>query len=214
MPSGSLDISSVLNNLLIKHGITEAELSRRIDVPRATINRLVSGRTPDPRASTLETIADYFKISVDQLLGKQPIFFSPSENISAPVGTKLPIIDWSNIRNWKETIKELKTQHNNDWILVDSSIEKGQFACKITGESMWPNLQDNSIVIIDPERKAKNKDFVVAHIKAMDDVIVRQLIIEGKYNFLKASNPIFPIIQIEDNDDIIGVIVQTRNNYE
>lgn len=214
MPSGSLDISSVLNNLLIKHGITEAELSRRIDVPRATINRLVSGRTPDPRASTLETIADYFKISVDQLLGKQPIFYSPSENISAPVGTKLPIIDWSNIRNWKETIKELKTQHNNDWILVDSSIEKGLFAFKITGESMWPNLQDNSIVIIDPERKAKNKDFVVAHIKAMDDVVVRQLIIEGKYNFLKASNPIFPIIQIEDSDDIIGVIVQTRNNYE
>ncbi|HHT0604937.1 TPA: S24 family peptidase [Legionella anisa] len=214
MPSGSLEISGVLNKLLIKHGITEAELSRRIDAPRATINRLVSGRTPDPRASTLETIADYFKISVDQLLGKQPIFVNSSENISEPVGTKLPIIDWGDIRNWKEAIKELKTKHNNNWILVDSSIEKGLFAFKVTGESMWPNLLDNTIVIIDPERKAKNKDFVVAHIKAMDDVVVRQLIIEGKYNFLKASNPIFPIIQIEDNDDIIGVIVQTRNNYE
>ncbi|WP_131795888.1 S24 family peptidase [Fluoribacter gormanii] len=214
MPSGSLDISSVLNNLLIKHGITEAELSRRIDAPRATINRLVSGRTPDPRASTLETIADYFKISVDQLLGKQPIYFNPSENISASVGTKLPIIDWDDIRNWKETIKELKTKQNNSWILVDSSIENGLFAFKINGESMWPNLQDNTIVIVDPERKPKNKDFVVVHIKAMDDIVVRQLIIEGKYTFLRASNPIFPVIQVGDNDDIIGVIVQTRNNYE
>ncbi len=57
MKANSLKISDILSHLLIVYDISESELSRKINVPKATINRLVSGRTPDPRASTLATIA-------------------------------------------------------------------------------------------------------------------------------------------------------------
>ena len=63
MTSNFLEISNNLSQLLAKHNISEAELGRQTNIPRGTINRLVTGKTPAPRASTLEAIAHFFKIS-------------------------------------------------------------------------------------------------------------------------------------------------------
>lgn len=70
MRDKTLNIKYVLSGLLSDSGISESELGRKINIPRATINRLIAGHTPDPRASTLNAIAAYFNISIEQLLGK------------------------------------------------------------------------------------------------------------------------------------------------
>src|SRR3989338_6658135 len=177
MSTAVLEVGNVLNQLLSNAGISEAKLGRIIGVPRATINRIASGRTPDPRASTLHAIAKYFNVTVDQLLGNQPIF-----------------------------------QHTESSILTDPNIEVGQFALRVKGDSMWPQFQENTILIVDPTREQKNRDFVVVHIKKSNEILFRQLIIDGKYKFIKAINDIFPTIQLQDADKIIGVVIQTRNN--
>ncbi len=41
----------------------------------------------------------------------------------------------------------------------------------------------------------------------------RQLIIDGKYKFLKALNTMFPPLELTDDDQIIGVLLQSRNSY-
>ena len=69
----SESVSNTLNFLLKREGMSEAALAKEVDIPRNTINRLAGGRTPDPRISTLETIANYFNVSLDQLIGKEPI---------------------------------------------------------------------------------------------------------------------------------------------
>ncbi len=92
MSSNIMDISDVLTTLLKKALLTESELARKINVPRATINRLVSGRTPDPRASTLNSIAEYFNVSVDQLIGKKPLLLDQSDSLAEIQNTHIPII--------------------------------------------------------------------------------------------------------------------------
>ncbi len=213
MSEAILEISNILNYLIKQAHISEAELARKIKVPRATINRLVSGRTPDPRASTLNAIAAYFNVSVDQLLGKQPLFLDNNQSIIANAHTSIPVIEWKETKDWEKVINQLKPDGHFDWVMVDPSIDQGRFAIRVNGESMWPQFQTNTILIIAPEKEAKNRDFVIAYIKKNDEIVFRQLIVEDRYKFLKAINNIFPTIQFEDSDKIIGVVIQTRKNY-
>ena len=214
MAEAALEISSILNYLLNKAGISEAALGREINIPRATINRIVSGRTPDPRASTLGAIAEYFNVTVDQLLGKQPLFDNTGLSTKSRSYTSIPIIEWNDINNWEQVLESIKPDNHFSWILTDPNIDDGKFALTVKGESMWPQFQENTILIADPTRKPKNRDFVVVYIKKNDEILFRQLIVEGKYRFIKAINKMFPTIQLQDCDKVIGVIIQTRNNLE
>ena len=83
-------VSHVLAELLQQTHINESELARRVNLPKATINRITSGRTPDPRASTLIAIAEYFNISVDQLMGKKPLG-SMIKNASQKKGAEITV---------------------------------------------------------------------------------------------------------------------------
>jgi SOS-response transcriptional repressor LexA len=213
MSEAVMEISNILNYLLKKAQLSEAELARKINVPRATINRLVSGRTPDPRASTLNAIAQYFNVSVDQLLGKHPLFLDNNQSLIATQHASIPIIDLNESKNWEEAIRCLQPDTYFDWVMVDPSIDAGKFAIRVNGESMWPQFQTNTILIISPEKEAKNRDFVIAYIKKNNEMVFRQYIVEDRYKFLKAINNMFPTIQIEDSDKIIGVVIQTRNTY-
>jgi SOS-response transcriptional repressor LexA len=209
MSDAVLEISNILGGLLNHHRISEAELARQIKVPRATINRLVSGRTPDPRASTLNAIAQYFDITIDELLGRSSIskkFREISHNCT------IPILKLEETMQWENLI-ENPCDHNNS-ITLDETIQEGKFAIKINSEAMWPQFQDNSIIIINPHKIAINRDFVIVHIKKNNEILFRQLLIEGQYRFLKAINHLFPSIELQPHDVIIGTVIQTRKNYE
>lgn len=207
-----IEISYTLKHLLHQHKVTEAELGRKINVPRATINRLVAGRTPDPRASTLKAIAEYFNVTVDQLLGKQPLVRENTRHYFYP-NSSIPIIDWFQAKEWQKYVNHLKPVHHSDWVMVDSHSNQGKFALRVIGESMWPQFQVGTILIVDPNKDTRNRDFCIVYIDRNDEVIFRQFITEGKYSFLKPINDIFPTLEVRKEDKMIGTIIQTRNSY-
>lgn len=208
-----LGISSVLSFLIKQTGISEAELARKINIPRATINRLVSGKTPDPRASTLNIIASYFNVSVDQLLGIKPLFMNQNNDLITNNHITIPILNWKDAKNSNDLVTTLKPDNHMEWISIDPSFDTAEFGLKLGGEAMWPLFQENTILVISTKKEVKNRDFVITHIKKTDEIIFRQLIIENQYKFLKALNNIFPTLPLESNDKIIGTVIQTRKNY-
>ncbi|OGT33641.1 MAG: hypothetical protein A3C44_00680 [Gammaproteobacteria bacterium RIFCSPHIGHO2_02_FULL_39_13] len=206
-------ISGALNTLLSHSGMSEAELGRVIGVPRATINRITSGRTPDPRASTLKAIAEYFNVTVDQLLGNQPLFNGAESATLVSTSAPIPIIHWGDATHWENSIAKQSTQ-NTEWISADPHLNTGKFALKVQGDSMWPQFQENTVLIVDPNKEQKNRDFVIVHLKKNNEILFRQLLLDDKYKFIKAINDIFPVIQLQNGDKIIGVVIQTRNNLK
>jgi transcriptional regulator with XRE-family HTH domain len=64
-----------LKRLIAHHEIISgSDLARQLNIPPPSINRILSGHTADPRCSTLILLADYFDISIDQLLGREKLF--------------------------------------------------------------------------------------------------------------------------------------------
>lgn len=79
------------------------------------------------------------------------------------------------------------------------------FALRILDSSMAPEFEINHIVIIDPSISPKDGDFVL--FETSDSLIIRKIEITESMT-LKALNPSFNDISIENTESILGVITQ------
>jgi len=64
------NVSTVLRALLDQHGISPTELHRRTGVPQSTLSRILGGKIADPADKHISKIAEYFRVSTDQLRGR------------------------------------------------------------------------------------------------------------------------------------------------
>ncbi len=208
-------VGKILSKLIAQHDLNETELSQKIGVPRATINRLTSGRTPDPRASTLQTIANYFDVSIDQLLGHKPLFSeSGTKIISEKKEDVLPILEWNEADKWEQKINGAKTESMRNWLSFGKTSNPYLFALMVRGESMWPQFEEGIFLVVDPQKQAKSKDLVIAAILESNEIVFRKIIIEDGCRLLAACNPIFPVIILNEKDKIIGTVIKSIGNYE
>lgn len=207
-------VAKILSKLIAQHDLNETELSQKIGVPRATINRLTSGRTPDPRASTLQTIANYFEVSIDQLLGHKPLFSESGTKIISEKEDVLPILEWNEADKWKQKIKEAKTESMQNWLSFGKTSNPYLFALMVRGESMWPQFEEGFFLVVDPQKQAKSKDLIIAAILESNEIVFRKIIIEDGCRLLVACNPIFPTITLNEKDKIIGTIIKSIGSFE
>lgn len=70
-PPLGLVLADNLRQLMAHHGLSQNELGRLADVGQSTLSRLLDSADPstsNPRASTLEALADFFKVDAWKLL--------------------------------------------------------------------------------------------------------------------------------------------------
>lgn len=78
-------ISENLKKLIEKYNLNTLELARRTGIGQPVIYRIMTGETDNPKIATVRTLADYFGISVNQLLGENaPSSFNKPENVFTP----------------------------------------------------------------------------------------------------------------------------------
>lgn len=63
-------ISKNLSALMAEKEIKSAELARKIGVGQPVIHRLMTGVTDNPQVYTLQPIAHYFNVSIEQLINE------------------------------------------------------------------------------------------------------------------------------------------------
>ncbi|MDD3519179.1 MAG: S24 family peptidase [Chromatiales bacterium] len=80
------------------------------------------------------------------------------------------------------------------------------FALQVLGDSMVPEFEHGSIIIIDPTGLVESGCFVLAMHDS--EYIFRQLIIQDGRHYLVALNDAYPRIEIEGVGAVAGVVVQ------
>jgi len=83
------------------------------------------------------------------------------------------------------------------------------FALRALGDSMIPEFEHGTVIIIDPEAVVKDGSYVVA--KVDGEFIFRQIAIRGEKYFLQPLNDLYETIEINGIDDLEGVIIQSGN---
>ena len=185
------------------------ELAKNINLPQPTIQRLVTGKTTDPKLSTLTLISNYFGITIDQLLGNMPI-----ENINTNHIYKIhtaPIVSWSMAVDIEDFFNSSELKNWKDWFSID--IESSQFSFGLrTKPSMEPRFINGSILTIDPQKKPVDGDLIIVHYTDTEEATIRELILDGPRHAV-CSIAVQTNEELTENIKIIGVVIQTRFSY-
>lgn len=200
-------LSEILQQLIEEKGLTITELARRIHIPQPTIQRIASGTYKRPHAKTLKPIAEFFKITIDQLLGLEPIQWLVSKSIIR----QIPILSPSQASSWPkaEDISYAPT------VVIDIEASADAYAMEMPDASMEPLIPKKSILIIDPAKEPHYRSYVAVKLQGAQEIIIRQLLIDGKNYYIKPLSSdfdLFKIAQLNSKDIIAGVVVQVRLN--
>lgn len=87
-------LAQILKLLMAEQGLSESELARRTGIGQPVVHRMASGETDNPKVATLSPVANYFALSISQLIGDEAL---PSDRV---LGThNSPGFGWTQLRN-------------------------------------------------------------------------------------------------------------------
>ena len=205
-----------LKTLMAFHGKTNVnDLSRAINIPQPTLYRLLSGQTAQPRNSVIESLANYFGISTNQLCGYEDLPELSSSKIKNNLNLNLktcPIILWENLSDWPN----IDFNGYEEVILSQTGNSGDNFAIKMKGSSMEPIFPEGCLLIFDTKKSANHHDTVIAYIQKSQSYVFKNLLIDGDNLFIKSINPELnevPILQLTPEDRIIATLNEARIKY-
>ncbi len=214
------NLRKILIQLMDECDIDSMRLSRNTGVPISTINRLRSGTsTNNPTLSTLIPLAEFFSITVSQLIGDEPFSQNRTTGAHKPDKIAWKMIDhltWEQASQWPEKKPEPGEDMHNA-VSTDLTVSDIAFALTMEGDSMSPRFPEGTILIIDPEQKSQNRDFILMLLKGQNKPLFKQLLIDGDEQYIKSLNPDFAEIKKiaqKDGSKIIGVMIQAISNFK
>ncbi len=72
----------ILKELRIKHNISQAEMAKILNVSQKSISNYENGLS-DPNIETLKKIADFFRITIDSLVGHEVPYLLDKSTLTA-----------------------------------------------------------------------------------------------------------------------------------
>ena len=211
MSNSSTNLSITLKKLLSNINLSEAELARRTGIAQPMINRLATGKNANPKLQTLKPIAKYFGVTFSQLLGEEIL---PAKNELEQRSVKwyeaslINAGDIIKIIN-KESVVAIKT------VTTNIHLSDSAFAFLINNDHYEPKLTNNTMLFVDPEANARNRDLTLVLDTETQKVSIQQLIVDNNDKYLKelSKDPELHTLTDESSLKVLGVVVQTRNDY-
>lgn len=207
-------ISEVLAKLMKFYGgLSGSELASRVGLPSQTINRILSGFVQDPRTSTLVNVADYFGITVDQLIGKQPL---PQDLLQHGYEALQPamIIPLFSLGEPIVFQREEAFYEGRDWFQWaknPDSIGKNNFAIRIINAELEPVFTKGTILVIDPDLEPQNEDFALVVFTDNQAITVKKILLNQPDNYFLPIRDGLKILSFKEMPhQILGVVIEAH----
>ena len=198
-----------LKELIGEYKISLAELHKNTAVPITTIHRMCDNPEANPTIASLKPIADFFNISVNQLIGDEPIEIKKIKKLyreNRQNWTSINIISWAQSIVWPSNIKNCKT---NKTILTDISVSGSTFALEIK-ENHGHGFLKGAVIIVDPDLSPDNLDYVIAFKIGTKTPTLKQICSYEDEVYLKPLNKEFHAVKLTNEHKILGVVRQIR----
>jgi SOS-response transcriptional repressor LexA len=175
------------------------------------MHKVLSGKTGDPRISTLQAIASYFGVSVDELYSTTP-HFSEKEKQQFNIQS-IPVISWEECLKEKKFLNGLTPTNWNHWVVVEH-LGKNLYGL-VTKPSMEPKLSRGSLLIIDPHAIPRDGDTVVVQYPNTAEATLREIIIDGPSRCLTSiqDTPNKSREELTDTIAILGCVIESRFGF-
>ena len=211
----TMTLSSNLEQLMRIHGnLSVSDLARATNLPQPTLHHILSGSTKKPRKNALEGLANFFSVSIQQLIGEESLPNIIPEVIKEDLRLRtIPIIEWDALKNWPQS--SITNAHLKE-ILLDREVADNSFALVMQDASMEPLFPQNALLIFDLGKTPIDRDFVIAHVGRDDRILFNRLFNDNNENYIKQNleDGDAKLIKLDSNADrIIGTLIEVRVQY-
>lgn len=204
-----------LKQLRNEKKINQRELANFLKVAPSTISMYESGQR-EPNFEVLESLADFFNVDLNYLLGKSDKTTKLMIEDSQPTqGLKIPVLGTVAAGIPISAVEDIL-----DYEEVPQSWEnQGEFfALKIKGDSMEPRMESDDVVIVKQQSDANSGDTVIVLVNG-DDATCKRLQKTDNGIMLVSTNPKYPPMFYSNEDIqtkpvvILGKVVELRQKY-
>ena len=204
-----LSIGKTIRQLMSYSHMTEADLCRGVNLPQTTINRLLSGQTNDPRISILIAVAQFFDISLEQLLGQELLILDSVWKHTK--GLTIPVLDWKFLSKWFSN-SEKENCKIERWIKTEKLLSKNSFAI-VSPVSCYSVFGEKSVLIMNCIQDQTVEDGQIVLLEdPVGEFCLRKVFKEGNTVYLKRLFAPFEVISASDSSIFRAYVVESRND--
>ncbi|MFH7097089.1 LexA family protein, partial [Klebsiella pneumoniae] len=97
------------------------------------------------------------------------------------------------------------------------NVEGDGFWLRVQGDSMTSptglSIPEGMDILVDTGREPKNGSLVIAKLDDANEATFKKLVIDGGQKYLKPLNPQYPLMQVNGNCRIVGVVVEAKYRF-
>ena len=193
-------------------GLTQADLAKALGVTDVAVSKWESGKQ-SPSSKTLSKLADFFGVSVDEVLGrpnstKWKTSPTPQPDYLTKETVLIPII--GRVRAGYDALAE---QMIEGYMEVEPSLLKrwpDASALKVWGKSMEPEIREGDYVIITQQAEVRSGDLAVICVNGDEGTIKRVNITDDGIDLIP-SNPAYGRQHFTAEQTVaLPVVIQAR----
>jgi transcriptional regulator with XRE-family HTH domain len=210
-------ISKNIILLMEHHNIkNESKLAQLANIPQSTINKIISGNTPDPRISTILPIAKYFNVTLDTLLNENPIFASELQDIEAynAPNQLIPLVTYNELLEIHSHLDSLTPGTWPHWLPIPRQTQKTAcyYAVLLTNTLDEPFEQASILILSNDNGLPNNRYCLLQHIKSNTTYLKKIKLNDGK-KWLFALQKNLPPSEFKETEwTPLGVIEASLND--
>lgn len=200
-------------------GITQEEVASKMGITRGAITHYLAGRRT-PSLYHFQKLSLVLKCDPAWLqFGVSPIKSSELKLVKEEKQKSslhsIPILLWDQIQAFRG-VSQLNKKEIKEWVQNFYTDKKNWFALRIDNDSMTTysgnhSFREGEIVLIDPDKKAVHKSFVIALLPGDSKATFKQFVIDGNNHFLKPLNQQYQVIPIKKDTHFCGVVMKSLN---
>lgn len=203
-------VGTVIMQLMQAYNMDESSLAKACNISLASLSRIKNNPSSNPTISTLRPIADFFNITIDQLLGFSPLNHTTSHFKQIPIITNNDIFNW--LQN-KTTVNPI-----TEWLSCDQQTSDLTFATHYQLENNIATSQ-NCLIFIDPKKKLTHDDLIFIYNKKIKQYFLRLVSIDDRNQiFLKpielGFSEYISLDLCKTNIIILGAVIESRLFYK
>ncbi len=191
-----------------QQGLNQAELSQLCgwsEFP-ARISNYERGKR-EPKSEDLRKLANALSVSIDWFYKSTDQTLSVQESrLRYGTANMVPMLSWDQVIPY---LQNQALKQDIDSIPVPSQFGTNCFGLLVDGDSMestqGTSFLHGSHIVVDPDADAQPNDYVLVK-TGQDQIVFKQLTSDMGKCYLKPLNPRYPLTEMTDTMQVIGVI--------
>ena len=210
----NLALQNNLKKLMIKHSnMSVSDLAKVTNLPQPTLYQLYTGVTENPRKKTLAALANYFSITVNQLVGEEalPSHLPEKTKTQLELNTA-PLLTWDDLHHWPNQINfESKKE-----IFLDDKSNQTTFALTMPDSSMEPIFPNGCLLIFDTKKTTQDKDCAIVFLKKINHFVFKKIRARDNLIYaqsINATSDHTKTITLTEQDNIFATLCEARLSF-